>query len=173
MTSSHLLMSKYRKPMQCQTVKSNMKNPTKFKMNRITVNFLMTIVILALLPYSSTLSLPNGDPAPGRSPGPPQLDDKEVASDDKAIEIPEVYDETTTSEEVIEVTTVSEVVSERTVDISDACAFARIPSDSDDIVTLSDADSHVNLTLSHPVFEADQLVRGVVYDGKSSDLLVK
>lgn len=159
-------MSRYRKPMQCLTVKSNMKKPTKFKMNRISINFLITIVILASLPYSSTLSLPNGDPAPGRSPGPPQLDEKEVSTDDKVIEIPEVYDETTTSEEVVEVTTVSEIVSERTVDISDACAFARIPSDSDDIVTLSDEDSDVNLTLSHPVFEADELVRGVVYDGK-------
>ncbi|KAJ8713722.1 hypothetical protein PYW07_014092 [Mythimna separata] len=143
-----------------------MKKPTKFKMNRISVNFLMTIVILASLPYSSTLSLPNGDPAPGRSPGPPEVDEKEVSTDDKVLDIPEVYDETTTSEEVVEVTTVSDVVSERTVDFSDACAFARIPSDSDDIVTLSDQDSDVNLTLSHPVFEADELVRGVVYDAR-------
>uniref|UniRef100_A0A2H1VCY5 SFRICE_009783 n=1 Tax=Spodoptera frugiperda TaxID=7108 RepID=A0A2H1VCY5_SPOFR len=163
MSLSNHLMSKYRKPMQCQTVQRNMKKPTKFKMNRISINFLMTIAILALLPYSSTLSLPNGDPAPGRSPGPPEVEDKEVSTDDKVIEVGEVYDETTTSEEV-EVTTVSEVVSERTVDISDACAFARIPSDSDDIVTLSEDDSDVNLTLSHPVFETDELVRGVVYD---------
>lgn len=130
------------------------------------MNFLMVIVILASLPYSSTLSLPNGDPAPGRSPGPPTFDEKEVSTDDKVLDIPENYDETTTIDEVVPTTTISEEVSERTVDISDACAFARIPSDSDDIVTLSDKDSDVNLTLSHPVFEADELVRGVVYDGK-------
>ncbi|XP_026733871.1 uncharacterized protein LOC113498129 isoform X2 [Trichoplusia ni] len=164
MLSGNRLMSKYRKPRQWLTVRSNLTHPTKSKMNRFSTNFLMTIVILALLPYSSTLSLPNGDPAPGRSPGPPIAED-EVATDNKVIEIPDVYDETTTVDDV-EVTTVSAEVSEKTVDISDACAFARIPSDSDDIVTLSDEDSDVNLTLSHPVFETDELVRGVVYDGE-------
>lgn len=164
MSSNNQLMSKYKKPIQWQTMKRIIRKPTKFKMNGYSINFLMTVIILASLPYSSTLSLPSGDPAPGRSPGPPKLEDKE-ATDDKVI--PEVYDETTTSEDVIEVTTVSDVeVSERTVDISDACAFARIPSDSDEIVTVSDEDSDVNLTLSHPVFETDELVRGVVYDGE-------
>ncbi|CAB3220333.1 unnamed protein product [Arctia plantaginis] len=132
-------------------------------MNGYTINTLMIIVILASLPYSSTLSLPSGDPAPGRSPGPPTIEEKET-TDDK---IAPIYDETTTSEDVIEVTTVSEVgVSDKTVDVSDACAFARIPSDSDEIVTVGDEDSDVNLTLSHPVFETDELVRGVVYDGE-------
>ncbi|KAG6463909.1 hypothetical protein O3G_MSEX014146, partial [Manduca sexta] len=94
------------------------------------------LVILASLPYSSSLSLPNGDPAPGRSPGPPEVTTVEM--------------ETT----VMMMTDASD----------DGCAFARVPSDSDEVVTLSDDESEVNLTVSHPVFEADVLVRGVVYD---------
>lgn len=109
------------------------------------ITFLTTVVILASLPCS-TLTLP-GDPAPGRSPGPP------VTTENFD------YDETTTEDATIE--GVSEIG-----DVSDACAFARIPSDSGDIVTLSDDDCDVNLTVSHPVFEAEELVRGVVYDGK-------
>lgn len=163
-----------------QTIKAKRQNPTKFKMKPCSLNFTTAIIILVLLPYSSTLSLPSGDPAPGRSPGPPELEpfdaDVKVQNADTNIEAPteevtnvegpeETYDETTTSED-IEMTTVSEVVSETTV--SDACAFARIPSDSDNIVTLSDEESEVNLTVSHPVFETDELIRGVVYDGKCS-----
>lgn len=121
---------------------------TKLKM-LCSVN-LLAIVILAMLPYISTLTLPSGDPAPGRSPGPPDVEETTVAVTDVE------YDETT----VEDVTTVS---AEVTVS---ACAFARIPSESDEVVTISDKDSEVNLTVSHAVFETDQLVRGVVYDGE-------
>lgn len=125
---------------------------------------IIAVVILVLLPYSSTLSLPSGDPAPGRSPGPPKLEDAKVDGTVVAtVEEPLDYDTTT---EEVESTTVSDVsVSEKTV--GDACAFARIPSDSEEVVTLDVSDSDVNLTVSHPVFEAEELVRGVVYDGKS------
>ncbi|CAG4946493.1 unnamed protein product [Parnassius apollo] len=150
-------------------------------MNRCVVNVMAAIIILASLPYSSALSLPIGDPAPGRSPGPPVVNgngfqDKSTNFKyiDENIEtrlgIPveeaERYDHTTTND--IETTTVSEVVSVSEKTIGDACAFARIPSDSADIVTLGERDSDINLTVSHPVFEADELVRGVVYDGKSA-----
>lgn len=125
---------------------------------------IITVVILVLLPYSSTLSLPSGDPAPGRSPGPPKLEDeKNYGTVAATVDEPVDYDTTT---EEAEATTVSDVsVSEKTV--GDACAFARIPSDSDEVVTLDVSDSDVNLTVSHPVFEAEELVRGVVYDGES------
>lgn len=134
-------------------LKMKRNNPKKFKMKRSLVKFI-TVLFIATLPYSSTLSLPSGDPAPGRSPGPPQ-DDK---ADDSMSTTDAVYDDTTISD--VEVTTVSD-----TSDI-DACAFARIPSDSDDIVTISELDSDVNLTISHPVFDTEELVKGVVYDGK-------
>lgn len=141
------------------------KNPTKYKMRRCSLSFMTTVIILASLPYSCTLSLPSGDPAPGRSPGPPKEIYKETELKEGIDKVTDVYDETTTSDEVLEITTVGDVsVSERTV--GDACAFARIPSDSDEIVTVSDQDSEVNLTVTHPVFDADELVRGVIYDGE-------
>lgn len=108
-------------------------------MNKFRVKVLTTLVILTLLPYSSGLNLPNGDPAPGRSPGPP------------------LYDDTTT--ETAETTTLDE-------GLDDACAVARIPSDSEEVVTLSNDDSEVNLTISHDVFDTNELVKGVVYDGE-------
>lgn len=135
-------------------LKTKRNNPKKFKMKRCILKFI-TVLFIATLPYSSTLSLPSGDPAPGRSPGPPQ--DNKV--DDSISTTDTVYDDTTIVNDV-EATTVSD-----TSDI-DACAFARIPSDSDDIVTVSELDSDVNLTVSHPVFDTEELVRGVVYDGK-------
>ncbi|KPJ16579.1 hypothetical protein RR48_02337 [Papilio machaon] len=140
----------------------------------------MTTIILASLPYSCTLSLPSGDPAPGRSPGPPinfehdvlqdkenlkYIDDELETSLGVPVEDAAIYDETTTND--IETTTKSEVVSVSEMAIGDTCAFARIPSDSADIVTLSETDSDINLTVSHAVFDADELVRGVIYDGKS------
>lgn len=124
------------------------KQWTKYKMNRITVKFRITMIILASLPYSSAVSLPNGDPAPGRSPGPPT-------------EGPS-YEETANFG--VEETTVSAT----SVDMDDVCVFARVASDSGDVVTLSEDDSDVNLTFSHSVFEVEELVRGVVYDGKFS-----
>ncbi|CAH0398916.1 unnamed protein product [Chilo suppressalis] len=138
-----------------------MKAPTGTRLSFV-------MLILVLLPYSSTLSLPSGDPAPGRSPGPPELEDDEVpdlkveATIKAATNIEPDYDTSTTFEDV-ELTTISDFsVSERTV--GDACAFARIPSDSDEVVTIGSGDSDVNLTVSHPVFEAAEIVRGVVYD---------
>ncbi|CAH2222340.1 jg1263, partial [Pararge aegeria aegeria] len=104
--------------------------------------------------------LPSGDPAPGRSPGPP-FDEKLESNIEVAVD-ETVYNEITTTDEVP--TTVSEAsVSERTVD---ACAYALFPSDSDNIVTLSERNSAVNLSVSHSVFDSEELVRGVVYDGK-------
>ncbi|CAH4032971.1 unnamed protein product [Pieris brassicae] len=112
----------------------------KYNMNRCPIHILLPILTI-ILPYISTLNLPSGDPAPGRSPGPPfsEIED---------------YDETTTSE----VTTVQV--------ITDACEYARISSESEQIVTLSETESDVKLTVSHPVFDTAELVRGVVYDGK-------
>ncbi|CAH2090756.1 unnamed protein product [Euphydryas editha] len=156
---------------QCQAVVTKrFKNPTKFKMNGCRTNIIVMVIILASLPYSSTLNLPSGDPAPGRSPGPPietfkdELDLKNKL--DTNIEVPgdeTAYDEVTTNDEISTVVSESSV-SERIV--GDACGYARIPSDSDDIVTLSERDSDVNLTFSHSVFETDELVKGVLYDGK-------
>lgn len=148
------------------------------KMNRYIVNLITATIILASLPYC-TLSLPSGDPAPGRSPGPPiydrdvlqdkgnlkYIDDELETSLGVPVEEAAIYDETTTND--IETTTKSEVVSVSEKAIGDACAFARIPSDSADIVTLSEKDSDINVTVSHAVFDAEQLVRGVIYDGKS------
>lgn len=146
-------------------------NPLRTKMHpRIGI---IVVAILVLLPYSS-ISLPSGDPAPGRSPGPPQLQpDEEVKADgtDRVATVEESIDydaSTTTPSEELDVTTVSEVVSERTT-VGDACAFARIPSDSDELVTLDVRESDVNLTVSHPVFETEELIRGVVYDGEYVD----
>nr|XP_026487275.1 uncharacterized protein LOC113394250 [Vanessa tameamea] len=158
---------------QCQAViTKRFKNPTKFKMNRYRTNIIVIVIILASLPYSSTLNLPSGDPAPGRSPGPPletfkeNLDPK--GKPETNIEVPvdeTIYDEVTTIDEIT--TTVSESsVSERTVD--DACGYARIPSDSDDIVTLSERNSDLNLTISHSIFETAELVKGVLYDAPKS-----
>lgn len=133
------------------------QNVADSKMNRCTAQSLMLLVILILtsLPYSS-MSLPNGDPAPGRSPGPPKLDPK---AEDIGLSLD--YDSTT--EQSVGVSTVSDVAED-----NDACAFARVPSDSDSIVTLSEDDSDVNLTVTHPAFETAELVRGVLYDGKCS-----
>ncbi|KOB77195.1 putative stage IV sporulation protein YqfD [Operophtera brumata] len=147
-----------------QSITQKWHKPTKLKMYRCTVHFLMAIVILTSLPYTS-LSLPNGDPAPGRSPGPPidePIDSNPVENVDLKVEEAKTilsvdYEETTTVE-AVEVTSASE--------IEDACAFARIPSESDEIVTLSAEDSEVNVTVTHPVFEAEELVRGVMYDDK-------
>lgn len=125
-------------------------------MYRSTVHFLMTVVILTSLPYTS-LSLPNGDPAPGRSPGPPTDVDALDNLDLKADEIKAILSVD------YEATTEFEVTS---VEVEDACDFARIPSGSGDIVTLSSDDSDVNVTVTHPVFDAEELVRGVVYDGE-------
>ncbi|KAJ2943546.1 hypothetical protein O0L34_g16654 [Tuta absoluta] len=152
-------------------------------MKKRTLNVLTTLFILALLPYSSTLTLPSGDPAPGRSPGPPEnieIEPKDIFkkvedTDEVPVEVvatsepDDVYDETTTTEEVI--TTVSEVDT-----VSDACAFVRLPNE--EIVTVNEFDSDVNITVSHPVFDAEELVKGVVYDGKYSyvikiDILLK
>lgn len=157
---------------QCQAViTKRFKNPTKFKMNGCRTNIIILVIILASLPYSSTLNLPSGDPAPGRSPGPPLETFKEVEVKNKLesletnIEVPgdeTVFDEATTNDDL------STVVSESSVSerVGDACGYARVPSDSDDIVTLSERDSDVNLTFSHSVFEVDELVKGVLYDGK-------
>lgn len=136
---------------------------------------LMAVIILASLPYSSALSLPSGDPAPGRSPGPPAVDFQgdlqnsrrpkhDLGTDVDAPLDADVYDETTTNE--YETTTAGDTLNGGDGAIGDACAYARIPSDSGDIVTLSESDSDVNLTISHSVFDAGELVRGVVYDGK-------
>ncbi|CAG9794071.1 unnamed protein product [Diatraea saccharalis] len=140
------------------------KSPTRMKLS-------ILVLILVTLPYSSTLSLPSGDPAPGRSPGPPDLNADDVtelkaeATVKVATNLEPDYD-TSTMLEDIELTTVSDIsVSERTV-MGDACAFARIPGDSDEVVTVGTGDSDVNLTVSHPVFETAEIVRGVVYDGK-------
>lgn len=111
----------------------------------------MTIVILTSLPYTS-LSLPNGDPAPGRSPGPPTDLSNLDLKDDEIKAILSVDYETTTGGEEAEV--------------EDACAFARTPSESGNVVTLSEEDSDVNVTVTHPVFDAEELVLGVVYDGE-------
>lgn len=155
---------------QCQAViTKRFKNPTKFKMNGCRTNIIIMVIILASLPYSSTLNLPSGDPAPGRSPGPPLetfKEDVEVKNKlETNIEVPgdeTVFDEATTNDDL------STVVSESSVSerVGDACGYARVPSDSDDIVTLSERDSDVNLTFSHSVFEVDELVKGVLYDGK-------
>ncbi|CAH0730051.1 unnamed protein product, partial [Brenthis ino] len=150
---------------QCQAILTKrFKNPTKFKMNKSLIT-IITVIILALLPYSSTLSLPSGDPAPGRSPGPPTFKNVDIDHLETNLEVPDetVYDEVTTNDEIS--STVSESsVSELTV--GDACSFASIPSDSDGIVTLSERNSDINVTISHSVFETDELVKGVIYDGK-------
>lgn len=153
---------------QCQPiVESRLQRIQLSKMNRSTIKSVVTIIILVSLPYISTLNLPSGDPAPGRSPGPPFLTEHNIDVEENLesnLEVPvdEVYDEVTTNEVT---TTLSETsVSDRIM--SDACAFAKIPSDSDEIVTLSEKDSDINLTVSHSVFETNELVRGVVYDGK-------
>lgn len=178
---------------------------------------IITVTIVAFLPYSSSLSIPNGDPAPGRSPGPPteqqifesfdldqesletdlkthiddiileeeRDDDQNVGKivrkyDDVVSTTDLVYDDATIVDE-IEVTTAIEDVSsassyqekedfvgsERTV-LSNACAFARTPSDSADVVTLSDSESDINFTVTHSVFDTEELVRGVVYEGKNN-----
>lgn len=114
------------------------------------------VIIVTVLPYSSTLTLPNGDPAPGRSPGPPDSKvDLKVEDVKPSID----YVESTTVEAVE--TTVS-VIS----DVIDSCAFAQVPSDSDEVLTLSVEESDVNVTVTHSVFETGELVKGVVYDGK-------
>ncbi|CAG4963024.1 unnamed protein product [Colias eurytheme] len=131
-------------------------------MNRCPIHIILPIFAI-LLPYTSTLNLPSGDPAPGRSPGPPFAETKlegnqELPIDtfDDNLELPiEIYDETTTDMTTVEV-------------IGDACDYARIPSDSAEVVTLGDSESEVNLTVSHPVFDVAELVRGVVYDGEIS-----
>lgn len=156
----------------CQETTERFKSPTKFKMNKCPTNIIVRVLILASLPYSSTLNLPSGDPAPGRSPGPPiNIINKNLEGiGDKLetnIKIPiddTIYDEVTTNDEIA-TTAVSEAsVSERIV--GDACAFARIPSDSEDIVTLSERNSDINVTFTHSVFEAEELVRGFDYEGK-------
>ncbi|CAH2039240.1 unnamed protein product, partial [Iphiclides podalirius] len=138
---------------------------------------LVAVVILASLPYSSALSLPSGDPAPGRSPGPPARDPQgdlqnarrkyaELNAElDAAIDA-EGYGETTT--DYYETTTAGYAGGDKIVD---ACAYARIPSDIGDIVTLSESDSDVNLTVGHAVFDAGELVRAVVYDAHAPNLL--
>lgn len=133
------------------------QNPTKLKMNSIPTSVIAAVVILASLPYTTTLNLPSGDPAPGRSPGPP-------FDENSNIDVPdEVFDEITTTDEIPTTALVSEASVERMVD---ACEYAKLPSDSDGIVTLSERNSDVNLTVSHSVFDSDELVKGVVYDGK-------
>ncbi|XP_063382139.1 uncharacterized protein LOC134668629 [Cydia fagiglandana] len=111
---------------------------TKLTMRLCSVN-LLAATILACLPYISTLTLPSGDPAPGRSPGPPES---------------ELYVTLDTVENVTDVTT-------EMSEVEDACAFARSERE---VVTLSETDSEVNLTVEHAVFETEQLVRGVVYE---------
>ncbi|CAK1544853.1 unnamed protein product [Leptosia nina] len=118
------------------------KSIQRFTMNRCPTQILLPILTI-LLPYISTLNLPSGDPAPGRSPGPPFYENMDLD-----------YEETTTNE-----ATTMEVM-------SDACKYERISSESEQVVTLSDADSEVNLTVNHAVFDTAELVRGVVYDGK-------
>lgn len=164
MTITHAMPSQK----QCQAILTKrFKNPTKFKMNRSPI-IILTVIILALLPYSSTLNLPSGDPAPGRSPGPPTYKEIDKEESNREIETnlevsDDTYDEVTTTDEVS--STVSEPsVSERTV--GDACSFARIPSDSNGIVTLSERNSDINVTVSHSVFETEELVKGVIYDGE-------
>lgn len=164
MTITHAMPSQK----QCQAILTKrFKNPTKFKMNRSPI-IILTVIILALLPYSSTLNLPSGDPAPGRSPGPPTYKEIDKEENNREIETnlevsDDTYDEVTTTDEVS--STVSEPsVSERTV--GDACSFARIPSDSNGIVTLSERNSDINVTVSHSVFETEELVKGVIYDGE-------
>ncbi|VVC99012.1 unnamed protein product [Leptidea sinapis] len=74
-------------------------------------------ILVILLPYSLAINLPSGDPAPGRSPGPPIND--EISDKSTNIEVAEVfYDETTESD----VTTVEAIIS---VD-DDACAYAKV-----------------------------------------------
>jgi hypothetical protein len=155
--------------MSIHTKKWRSKTIQRGKLNKESIGMRLSflVIILVLLPYSSTLSLPNGDPAPGRSPGPPKLeaeDPQEAGTERVETNIEPDYDASTTVGDV-ELTTISDFsVSEKTVD--DACAFARIPTDSDEVVTINDGDSDVNLTVSHPVFETAELIRGVVYDGK-------
>lgn len=135
------------------------------------LTLLKAAVILTLLPYTSTSTLPSSDPAPGRSPGPPldvdvQTEDVKLTEETETVNPElETYDESTTGGEVVDMTTteVNEVTSES--EIVNACAYAHLASE-DDVVTLSVSDSDVNLTLSHPVFEAEELVRGVVYEGE-------
>lgn len=165
-------------------------------------SLIINIIILASLPYSS-LSHPNGDPAPGRSPGPPddlseeyQVDQLEQSENingirdienekqinDQSVEtkllksvdnLPSttemMYDDTTVFDDAAEVTTVvselTSVADDGSV-VGDACAFARTPSDSDNVVTLSSSNSDVNFTVTHSIFDTEVLLRGVVYEGK-------
>ncbi|KAG7295880.1 hypothetical protein JYU34_020964 [Plutella xylostella] len=136
--------------------------PTKMKTQRFSVRFITSIIILAALPYSKSLSLPSGDPAPGRSPGPPEIDPYDLSDKDVLISVNTDrsvdYEETTSSSVVTELSTVSEVSGGAG---GDACAYARA---GEVVVTLGVKESDINLSLSHSVFETEELVRGVVYE---------
>lgn len=155
--------------------------------NNIKRSLIITISILASLPYSSSLSLPNGDPAPGRSPGPPNIlpinDQNDIIpiitgiNDDEHVDIQQNSDEINPTDTIYDDSTASDVVTEVTTDggidndsekfvVGDACDYARTPSDSDNVITLANNESDVNFSVSHTVFDTEYLVKGVVYEGK-------
>lgn len=104
----------------------------------------------------------NGDPAPGRSPGPPRAE--EFVSEEylqSSFEEDTFKAETTTSSQTVTQESTTKVDGNGAV--ADFCKGGKFEGN---IKEVEPGESQLNLTFEHATFKSTELVRGLTYEGK-------